>query len=701
MQADSIHSGSISFGRFENEPLSWERRSSFSHNKYLEEVEKCSKPGSVIEKKAYFEAHFKKRGLLGFNTSMSHDGSERTTSENEGSERLGNQEDFESNEDGHCVQFDRRSQEDFESNDDSHCVQFDQRSQEDFESNEDGRYIQFDQRSHEDFEAIDDGHFGQFDQRSLEDFERNQDGQFDEVPIGSDYHGECGVIGYEREDSFTDSPRVSFSNHFMESVVNNYKVLEDSIDNNIALDETQQPANETSSRLAVNDVAIIEVNKDHGDTVNSEENQFMDSAINNYKVVEDGFDNNITFDEGQQSANETSRTLAVNDDTVIEVNKDGDETVNSDESSRTMNVNVTESIGGAEETTLDDPASPSPKETKTEHGVGSVINNVRVWKRSSTTSSKGLARNSSRETPRKTNVGKNSSKPATPTTHSMRRTPKEVSKSEENLTSDSQREKKASESQPSDSKVNSRGIQEAKRLNRTVNSSSTKSEARPRAAAFSFKSSERAERRKEASFYTRLEEKMQAKEQEMNQMQAISQEKTEAEIKKFRRSLNFKATPMPSFYRTAVSPQSDGNKAISNNNKSRKVQNKPKCLGKTRNRNDQASDESVTASEPHSISASEACLISPSLSTSQSRSRLPDSKQIAKTPERRNEQRPSCKSRVLESSGKEGRRQKNNGAKQIGETPKRSNEITRKKSTRSIDVRSSSRVGNLTIHVAS
>nr|CAD1838214.1 unnamed protein product [Ananas comosus var. bracteatus] len=63
-QADSLHTGSVSFGRFESEPLSWERRSSFSHNRYLEEVEKCSTPGSVVQKKAYFEAHFKKKGLL-------------------------------------------------------------------------------------------------------------------------------------------------------------------------------------------------------------------------------------------------------------------------------------------------------------------------------------------------------------------------------------------------------------------------------------------------------------------------------------------------------------------------------------------------------------------------------------------------------------------------------------------------------------
>lgn len=51
---------SVSFGRFENDSLSWERWSAFSPNKYLEEVVKCATPGSVAKKKAYFEAHYKK-----------------------------------------------------------------------------------------------------------------------------------------------------------------------------------------------------------------------------------------------------------------------------------------------------------------------------------------------------------------------------------------------------------------------------------------------------------------------------------------------------------------------------------------------------------------------------------------------------------------------------------------------------------------
>ncbi|KAG7589601.1 hypothetical protein ISN44_As07g018580 [Arabidopsis suecica] len=51
---------SISFGKFENDSLSWEKFSSFSPNKYLEEVEKCATAGSVAQKKAYFESHYKK-----------------------------------------------------------------------------------------------------------------------------------------------------------------------------------------------------------------------------------------------------------------------------------------------------------------------------------------------------------------------------------------------------------------------------------------------------------------------------------------------------------------------------------------------------------------------------------------------------------------------------------------------------------------
>ncbi|KAL9457865.1 hypothetical protein AB3S75_006831 [Citrus x aurantiifolia] len=51
---------SVSFGRFMSESLAWEKWSSFSsHNKYVEEAERYSRPGSVAQKKAFFEAHYK------------------------------------------------------------------------------------------------------------------------------------------------------------------------------------------------------------------------------------------------------------------------------------------------------------------------------------------------------------------------------------------------------------------------------------------------------------------------------------------------------------------------------------------------------------------------------------------------------------------------------------------------------------------
>ncbi|PIN07025.1 hypothetical protein CDL12_20418 [Handroanthus impetiginosus] len=51
---------SISFGRFMTESLSWEKWSTFSHKKYVEEAERYSQPGSVAQKKAFFEAHYKR-----------------------------------------------------------------------------------------------------------------------------------------------------------------------------------------------------------------------------------------------------------------------------------------------------------------------------------------------------------------------------------------------------------------------------------------------------------------------------------------------------------------------------------------------------------------------------------------------------------------------------------------------------------------
>ncbi|CAL0321653.1 unnamed protein product [Lupinus luteus] len=61
-ESNPIHAlgQSISFGRYMSESLAWEKWSSFSHNRYVEEAERYAKPGSVAQKKAFFEAHYKK-----------------------------------------------------------------------------------------------------------------------------------------------------------------------------------------------------------------------------------------------------------------------------------------------------------------------------------------------------------------------------------------------------------------------------------------------------------------------------------------------------------------------------------------------------------------------------------------------------------------------------------------------------------------
>lgn len=155
--------------------------------------------------------------------------------------------------------------------------------------------------------------------------------------------------------------------------------------------------------------------------------------------------------------------------------------------------------------------------------------------------------------------------------------------------------------------------------------------------------------------------------------------------------------------------------AVSNNTRSKKVQNQPKCPGsgadaalpsKSKMGNDQAVGESVPATEPHSISVeerpqtnvSEASLInSPASSTN--RCCLPNSVTNNHTSGKKERGKVTPqKQKVLESC--KGEKRQGNEGNKTAETTKHRNEIMRK-GVRHVGLRSSSRSGNLTVRVAS
>ncbi|XP_009357938.2 protein WVD2-like 7 [Pyrus x bretschneideri] len=565
-QADSLHSGSISFGRFENEVLSWEKWSSFSHNRYVEEVENCLKPGSVIERKAYFEAHFKKKGFPKPNLVECYRGTSYQVRENGVLESDAYGEEFEDgNEDNSCAQFDKGSE-------------------------------------------------------------------------GSEYHGDSEVNEYEKGD-----PEVSLSDPQRASELNNEDIL----------------------------VAI----KDD----NSEETGQIGIGCDMFSSIIDEPENNVieNHDGDAVNADESYNSVKINPKTAAD---------------EEVNMTIVESLhGSSSKLKAGKECKISKSKVKSNASISPVKRSI------SSESSKDCTKNSNREGEgtRRTDKQKLSPKTTIPTTQSVPRTPK--SEESTNLKGksahESRSDKKLGEPQPPAVKPESRGRQTANRFNQRVNL--TKSDIRSSVATFNFKSSERAERRKEAN----------------------NHEKAEAEMRQFRKSLNFKAAPMPSFYHVAVNAAPDGSKAVST--KFSKVQSKSTNPGSgaaarfpshseagkveppTANVSINTADLHEASRETNSIMADPSETSSVSSATLSSRNLSRDTATKSEHPRTKGREKDAKtqKHRLLE-SGKMAKSQKAEGKQKVG-VQKNSREMARKGMKDGVGFGSSSRMGHLTVGVAS
>ncbi|KAK4376350.1 hypothetical protein RND71_002646 [Anisodus tanguticus] len=530
-QADSWQSGSISFGRFENEALCWEKRSSFTHNRYLEEVEKYSKPGSVTEKKAYFEERFRRRALLSQSSSEWQNGIESQASENDGPENTGYEGDFEHvNEIGHSAQFIE--------NDDRSANLLKNENQ----ASENGitEYTGYDG----DFELVNEvGHSAHFDENNDRSIHlRSEKYQASENDVTEN-------TGYGWD--FERVSEVGHSAHFEESV-------DGSNNGDIEVTEcgvhTEQATNNSDVIQSVSEHREAE-EKCHLDAGNS---AFDDDPVPEIEVKEklEGQDSSMEFSSNSVDLSSNAHTAEKDGSVSSEPQRSSSSKVRTTSQSRNTKSRMLSQVDVAsgQGTFSKQAYKDMPKKTNRRHS------DVFLTQKGEKTGLDAPGALQLRPTARM-------SKPEMSCFIQVSSVSKANVLDQQKSTEQQLRARKVASRASCTEKVSHRVNQSVNRDKQSVNS--CQPGVRQNGSSFRFKSEERAKKRKE--FLMKLEEKMHAKEEETHQLQARTQAKKEAEIKQLRRSLNFKATPMPAFYREP-GRRSEKNKELASKTKSSKSQ---------------------------------------------------------------------------------------------------------------------------------